>query len=168
MICWQVIQAAFKSLLASVAWKSKTRVKQDNSRRRSRSSVPVDSISADQSTHGFISGHTLSLANELATNTTSVLLSSVTSKWAALNIKYELALSMQKSNKVVFTCRLNEKNDAFLVFRVSLSVELWLVIIGSEHLSIKRSSNDKAPRAGQKRKERLCVVLKTNNFLIEW
>lgn len=43
-----------------------------------------------------------------------------------------------------------ERNDAFLDFRVSFLDELWLVLICSNFLSIKYTTNYKQPRAGQK------------------
>lgn len=51
-------------------------------------------------------------------------------------------------------------HSGFIVFRVSLSVELCLVVIGCVCLSIKRTTNEKPPRAGQKATEVCCSIKK--------
>lgn len=42
-----------------------------------------------------------------------------------------------------------KKPEAVLVFRVSVLIELWLVVIGWNRLSIKWKTNRESPRAGQ-------------------
>lgn len=98
VICRQVLQALFKSFLASVTWQSKTRVKQDK-RRSSRSSGPVDSISADQFTQFHIRRRALQpLARKLSTDV-KVLQRSDTSMRGVPNIRWKIALSMQSVTK---------------------------------------------------------------------
>lgn len=98
VICRQVLQALFKSFLASVTWQSKTRVKQDK-RRSSRSSGPVDSISADQFTQFHIRRRALQpLARKLFTDV-KVLQRSDTSMRGVPNIRWKIALSMQSVTK---------------------------------------------------------------------
>lgn len=151
VICRQVLQALFKSFLASVTWQSKTRVKQDK-RRSSRSSGPVDSISADQFTQFHIRRRALQpLARKLFTDV-KVLQRLDTSMRGVPNIRWKIALSMQSVTKwYLHAGYMGEKNnpEAVLVFRVSVLIELWLVVIGCNRLSIKWKTNRESPRAGQ-------------------
>lgn len=125
MICLQVEQALFKSLLASDTRRSVTRAVQDNSS-SSRSFGPTDSIFSSARV-SYQDARYRPIAGKLLTNI-KVLNGLGTSKLAILNIKSKIALSMQSTTGLYLHagCR---KNGEFSDFRVSLLDELWLAVI---------------------------------------
>lgn len=56
---------------------------------------------------------------------------------------------MQSAIKLYLHAGFEKKRDAGLVFRVSFLGELWLIVIGCNHLPVTKVTNEEPPRPGQ-------------------